>query len=259
MSDFSSFLSETELHGLVDGHIANGRRGDLLRRAAASPSDRERIASWQDQNDLIRATFRSVEREPVPPTLDLRTPARFQSVPPAEVATAVVPGTVAVAGRPEPRRRVVGTLFTTLIVAGGLVGAWAIGESHGRPVAGAPIEDDLSRRAVVALGADPGGAATTEAVSMPTTSIPDLSAAGFWLSRAELQRREPVSLVFHYRNAASERIAIGVARTNAEPAAQGDDVVVWRKGTRAYAVTGTLRRDRLRSIAAALRGRVLAE
>ena len=75
----ASALAEAELHGLVDGRVAPGRRADLLRRLAGSPADRLVVEAWQDQADLLREAFREVPTEALPAALDL-APPRLRSV-----------------------------------------------------------------------------------------------------------------------------------------------------------------------------------
>ena len=272
----TSFLSEAELHGLVDGQIEAERRADVLRRAAKSVIDRERIEAWQGQAELIRAAFRGIDKEVVPPALDLQPPVRLLCLPPALAARSeaadVAPLTVVVSDRPKMWRLAVAGL-TVLVVGGGLFvtarvsGMWPSGhfamQSKSAELLSGTVEDVLAGRTAGALAATLESSAPAKPVAMPTTSIPDLTSIGFTLSGAKSQVGELVSLVFRYRNAADEQIVIGVARAPGEwrqgvPGAF-DDVVVWRVGGKAYAIGGTLRPDRLRAIAASLRDEAIEE
>ena len=268
----TSHLSEAEIHGLIDGQIEADRRADILRRAAASATDRSRIEVWQEQADLVRAAFRGVDKEPVPSALSLQPSARLLCLPPASAATpkaekfdgaplAIVPD------RAKWRQYAV-VVITVAVVATGLAGAWLAAGSS--PVgadlataARAPVEDVLAARTAAVLATPPSKAISSPPMAMPTSSIPDLTSVGFTLSGADAQAAEPVSLVFRYRNAAAEQIVIGVTRAPHEwqrssPGANRD-VVVWRVGAKAYAIAGTLRPDRLRAIAASLRDEAIDE
>ena len=281
MSAITSFLSEAELHGLVDGHVEANRRADVLRRAASSDADRARIEAWQEQADMIRAAFRGVDRESVPAALDLQPPARVISL--APVRSPLLERTGAHASAPlmsdVPKSRasaVVVAASTMLVIAGGLAGAWVIAGStpvvlRTAEASSGTVEDVLAQRTANVLvsgkssaaQSSPSNAPSGAPVAMPTTSIPDLTSIGFTLSGAEAQPVEPASLVFRYRNTADEQIVIGVARAPLEwrkglPDV-GRDVVVWRVGGKAYAIGGTLRPERLRAIATSLRDEAIEE
>ena len=272
MTAITSQLSEAELHGLIDGHLEADRRADILRRAAASTTDRDRIEAWQEQADLIRRAFRGVDKEAVPSTFDLQSPARLLSLPPLSPTNTKnneddVAPLVIVPNRARWRQCAVGGI-TVAIIASGLAGAWFAAASS--PIgsdltttARDTVEDILAARTAAVLAAAPPTDLPTKPVAMPTSSIPDLTSVGFTLSGADTQPGEPVSLVFRYRNGAAEQIVIGVARAPHDwqrglPGANRD-VVVWRVGGKAYAIAGTLRPERLRAIAASLRDEAIEE
>ncbi len=271
----TSFLSEAELHGLVDGRLDAVRRTELLQRVAASPFDRERVASWQEQGDLLRAAFRGVEREVLPAELDLRSPpARVYSLPARgasqDAPDSMPPVRASAPGRTAWRRLTVYAVATTvaaLCVGSGT--AWIVGASP--PVAEATVQPErdtpdavLALRTLAALGGTSGGQGTAGSAALPTTLIPDLTTSGFAFSGAEPQGSEPASIVFRYRNAAAEQVVVGVARvarddrrgTPSQPAA---GVYAWRSGARTFAVAGTLPRERLRAIAVLLKGDTIDE
>lgn len=249
----ASLLSDADLHGLVDGHIDPHRRADALRRAAASPRDRALIEAWQDQNDMIRAAFAGVEREPLPRALDLGTP-QLQAVPLTGVSPPAEP-------KSARWRHVAATAATLAAVAAGLLGSWYVSslpaEGARTSVARAPeVERMLVDRTVAALafGEPDAAAAPTQSEPPPTTAIPDLSRSGFTFTAAEARGTSPKSVIFRYRNSNDERIAIGATRTtedDSEPTPR-DNGFVWRSQHVAYAMFGTVAADRLRAIAMSL-------
>ncbi len=259
-------LSDAELHGLIDGQIEVHHRADILRRAAASTIDRERIGSWQSQCELIRAAFQSVDREPLPSALDLRAPARLHAVPPSRTSAFLddAPPIVA-AGR--SRNRLILPSLAALIAAAGLVATWlAGGFSLAYPDAASP-DEVLARRTSGENPAVPiDGMAIQTPSAMPTATIPDLTTLGFTLTEAEVQTGEPSSMLFHYRNAGFQQITLGVSRSDqtlppadaSRPVSVGKSLV-WHVGTRAYALAGDLQRDQLRALVPVVRDLALDE
>lgn len=254
----ASSLSEADLHGLVDGHLESDRRGDILRRLAASPADRALVEAWQEQNDLIRSAFVDVEKEPLPVSLDLAPPPRLRCISRIESA----------ASKPAPVRRAhIAGLATILLVAAGLGGSWMLLDAAAKDPEFAnlqlrgTIDETLAGRAAQALdvGASrPPRQAPALAGALPTTTIPDLGPSGFSLTSAETEATEPASLVFHYQNAAAERLVISVARAPQDaptmpPTAIGK-TYSWHRRDNAFAIAGTVRPDRLRAIAVVLQG-----
>lgn len=254
-------LSEADLHGLVDGHLDPDRRGEVLRRAAASPRDRALVEAWQDQNDAIRAAFAGVEHEPVPSALDLRTPPQLHAVPlPALTACAT----------PPRWRRAVGVAATTTVIVAGLSVSWFIA---GRPVEPPPSiahvayadtgERMLADRTMSALAfgeLDPTMPSGT-AEPPPTSSIPDLSSAGFTFLGAEARGVSPRYVVFRYRDGADGRVAIGMARADGADVAPArrETGYTWRSGRISYAVFGTVPAERLGAIVGSLNARAQPE
>ena len=251
----ASPLSDADLHGLVDGHIDPDRRAEVLRRAALSPRDRALIEAWQDQNDLIRAVFADAERELLPRALDMRTPPRLHTV----LAAAVAPE----AAKPASRwRRAAGTAATVAAMAAGLAGSWYVSELPAEgvraPSANAPGEERmLADRTVAALafGEPDASASAVIAEPPPTSAIPDLSTAGFTFTGAEARGVPPKTVIFRYRNAIDERVAIGATRADGDDSepVQRESGFTWHNGRIAFAIFGTVAPERLRVIAGSLR------
>ncbi len=254
MSLTESPVTEADLHAFVDGRLTVDRRADVLRLLSSSRSDRVMIEAWQDQNDALRGAFAGVEREALPPTLNLAP------LPHLRLADPIAP-------EPDPARsrqngRMFAVLATAAVIIAGFAGAWTLsdGASDGIIDAGSrtPIENGLASRTVAALTSEDDAPRTAgyTAGGLPTTTIPDLSRAGFGLIRAEMTG-PPASLVFHYQNAASDRVVISVvhaATTRSSPApARVGGAWSWRRLDKAYALAGTIPASRLRALAATLR------
>lgn len=251
----SPLLSDADLHGLVDGHIDPDRRADVLRRAAASPRDRALIEAWQDQNDMIRAAFAGVESEPVPSGLDLRTPPQLRAVPrvPKPIAPVKVPR--------RGRGRIVGAVVTFAAVTAGLAGSWYVAglpaeAPSAPPTHSSSLERMLADRTASALAFGETDASPRAAVAEPppTAIIPDLTGDGFTFTGAEARDVRPKTVIFRYRDADDERIAIGATRTDGAdgPPVSREAGFTWRNGHVAYAIFGTLPSARLRAIAMGL-------
>lgn len=263
----ASLLGEAELHGLVDGHLEADRRADVLRKLAASPADRALIEAWQEQNDLIRAAFRDVERETLPVALDL-APPRLRCIDgsldqPKTLPPIYTPARVPPAARP---REALVTAATLLVVAVGLAGAWlmigqgttgqgnreddAAGATAGATASSPPaLEATLAERAASAL--ERGGSAA----DAPAVHVPDLAAAGLRLIDVSTQPGAPGALVLRYRDAGDGRVVLGIAGAPDASTTQATAVgrtISWRRGGSAYALAGTVPPDRLRRLAQAL-------
>ena len=250
-------LSEADLHGLVDGNLDADRRADVLRRAAASPRDRALVEAWQDQNDLIRAAFAGVEHEPIPSTLDLRRPPQLHAMP--------LPA-LEVGAQPPRWRRAGGLAATIVVVTAGLAGSWFIAGRPDDPVASialAPVvgSADLGERmladrtmSALAFGEIDPATPSGPAEPPPTSSIPDLSSAGFTFLGAEARGISPRYVVFRYRDRADGRIAIGMAHADIGdvPPARREAGFTWRSGRISYAVFGTVSTERLRAVVGSL-------
>ena len=243
-----SFFSDADLHGLVDGHLETSRRTDVLKRLASAPADRARLAAWQEQTDLLRAAFTGVDREPIPALLDLAPRTKLHCVADAPIVR-----------RPPEMPATRSAMFPWIAGFGGVAAVslgclWFASVSAPRESGIADlrgsVDDTLRTRTTRALAET-----TATAAALPTTTIPDLTAAGFELVGAESKTSEPVSLMFRYRNAAAERVVISVARSLPAPAqrpARVGDVILWHSRANAFAIAGTIKAERLKAIAAAL-------
>ena len=245
-------LSDADLHGLVDGHLEPTRRIDVLKRLALSSVDRIRVEAWQQQTDLLRNAFIGIENETLPANLDLNPKPRLRCV---SVLDAPMPATSlsspAKQGGAAPAW-IKGASF--FVIALGVVvffGATYSGARQGAASVASqePVIDILLQRAAKAAAiALPG----TD--RLPTVTIPDLAPAGFKLVGMNAEK-EPASLQMLYRNDASERLVISVARTVETPVTKPQrvgDAYIWRTRANAFAMTGSIDSERLRAIAAAL-------
>ena len=169
--------------------------------------------------------------------------------------------------RPSSRWRFAEIALTTVVVVAGLAGAWTA--STVAPSARGPtltpratLDEALARHAMAALSGKVPASVGAEAAAMPTTSIPDLTSFGFSFSAAEMRAGAPASMIFRYRNGAAEQIAVAVTRApgaNLRALETRYDAFVWRAGPSAYAIAGSMDRDRLRAVAVSLRNAVLDE
>ena len=227
----ASALAEAELHGLVDGRVAPGRRADLLRRLAGSPADRLVVEAWQDQGDLLREAFREVPTEALPAALDL-APPRLRSV---DVNRAHK-----TSASKAPVRHGGGAAITAaLVITIGLTLSWMAG-----------FRDDSAAPAHVATAADDRTAA------LPSFHVPDLSATGLRLTDVSSDAVDPASVVLRYRDRGAGRVSLQVARNAPDvgptPLEQAGQTMTWRSQTAAFTLDGTIPAARLRAVASAL-------
>ena len=257
MSPTESPVAEADLHAFVDGRLTVDRRSDVLRLLASSRADRALIEAWQDQNDALRGMFASVDREPLPAALNL------SPLPHLRLAEPIVPESDL--ARSRGNGKVYVALATAAVLLAGVAGAWTLSSTSGvdEVVDGSArpsLEEGLATRAITDLAGGDGVAGTAPHASdgrLPTTTIPDLSRAGFGLIRAEMAVM-PESLVFHYENAANDRVVVSVAHaanrsSSAAPARIGA-AWSWHRRDKAYAIAGTMPASRLHALAAALQG-----
>ena len=257
MSLTESHVAEADLHAFVDGRLTLDRRADVLRLLSSSRADRILIEAWQDQNDALRGAFAGVERELLPPTLNLAP------LPYLRLAEPIVP-------EPEPARsrhngRMFAALATAAVIMAGFAGIWTLSDTSGGDVAvdrgsRTVVEDGLAKSAVAAVAKEDGAPRTgrhTGGGSLPTTTIPDLGRSGFDLIRAEAAVF-PAALVFYYENAAAERVVISVARSASVRASSAPALIggawSWCRHDKVYALAGTMPLSRLRALATALQG-----
>ena len=243
-----SSLAEADLHNLVDGRVDPARRADLLRRLAASQTDRALVEAWQDQTEVIRASFDEVGREPLPVALNL-APPRLRCVDNDALRPIRSAGT---------RRGGIAAAATALVIMVGLAVSWlAIGQGDrdggSADASAAPADAALADRATSAL-AGPALAAT--AAPLPTLRLPDLTGAGLRLTDVSTLAGDPTTMVLRYRDEGRVRVAISIARSGVEagsaaPTALGK-ALTWRRAGAAFAIAGTLPPERLQAIAASL-------
>ncbi len=249
----ASSVGEADLHALVDNRLESDRRAEVLRRLATSPADRARVEAWQEQNESIRSAFDGIAREAIPRVLDIAPVSSLHGFTDADPLS--LEGT-----RFEQARKGAATLATLLLVAVGVGGSWLLLASSGRneTVASAPmrgtVDEAVALRAAQGFGVD-GAQAPEVTEALPTTTIPDLSPAGFTLVGAESNLAAPASLVFRYRNPDAEQIVISVARSQGS-ASSGPTRVgrtfSWHRRDKVFAIAGTLVPTRLHDIAVAL-------
>lgn len=259
-------LSDADLHGVIDGHIEAGRRTEILRRLAAAPAERAKIDAWQAQNDLLKSAFLGIEKEPLPPSLRLVPTPTLHCIPRAE--TSIVEERRLHPSRTHHRRALVG-IASVLLIVGGLSASWMLIQSADKgPQLGDmrlrgtvdetlamqtadAVETDAARRVAKTATAEPD----IPPVGLPTTTIPDLTPAGFTFISADSPPSRPRSLVFHYRNAGAERVVVGVIRApqvaGAGPTRIGRSFS-WHRDDNAFAIAGTVRSERLRAMATLL-------
>ena len=243
-------FAEADLHAFVDGMLEPERRSDFLRRLAGSPADRARIDAWQEQNDLIRLSFFDVERESLPPVLDLVPPASINRA--MDTASPTRPG------------RIAASLATVLLIAAGIGSVWMLlPQDEKDPVvaADAPLRGTLdaalATRTAQLLAGDVRETVARGATSegLPPAAIPDLSGSGFALTRAESDATIPASLVLHYENAKADRLVMSIARTTgavSTPPTRVGQSLSWRHRDKSFALSGTVKQDRLLDIAMSL-------
>jgi anti-sigma factor RsiW len=119
-------VTESDLHGYVDGRLTPERLAAVQAWLAARPEEAERMASLQRLHEDIRALYDPVLSEPVPIALER-----------------------AVTGRRPPYRRLAQAAGLLAVgIALGMAAGWQI---HGeRPAATADVGGGMARRAAVA-------------------------------------------------------------------------------------------------------------
>ena len=245
-------LAESDLHTLVDGRVEPDRRADLLRRLAASPSDRALVEAWQEQTETIRTAFSDIEHEPLPVALNLAPPRlRCVDTSPPLRPVGRIRGS-------DTRWGGVSAAATALVVMVGLAGSWlAFGQADrdGADPAPATSEAVAADRATSALAAD-ASAPLAATAALPIVRLPDLSSAGLRLVDVSTQPGEPATMVLRYREDGPGRVAISVARSTPDfgptPLGPLGKTVVWRRAGAVFAMTGTLPLERLQAIATSL-------
>lgn len=259
MAPFLSCLSEAELHGLVDGHIEQGRRVELLRRAASSPADRVRIEAWQEQAQALKTAFREIDREPLPASLNLHMPIRMQ------VAAAAANSNRAHTRWAFMRTRGIAGLSFAAAAASVLAAVvWLPGKGPGASWAAlkAGLTSPTPGDAEVKGSIVPVRSVVLpdrSAVAMPVSIIPDVTFAGFTFRSAETRFEPEPHLMLHYRDSRGDELAISITRAAPRETAPREadlpvgDSLVLHKGSATYSIAGSVDSERLKAISAGLR------
>ncbi|WP_308937132.1 zf-HC2 domain-containing protein [Duganella sp. BJB1802] len=68
----NSPVTEAELQAWVDGRLPPERRGAVDAHLALHPADAARLQAYRDHDDALRALYRPVLEQPVPPAMTAR-------------------------------------------------------------------------------------------------------------------------------------------------------------------------------------------
>lgn len=235
-------IAEDDLQAYVDGVLAPARRVEVDAHLAARPEDADRLRAYRAQNAALRALFRQVLDEPVPPAL---------------------------LARPAPRQwpryaLAAGILFfgiaTGWIARGSLVAPQAPMQSFARQAAIAHAVYAPEVRHPVEVGADQEDHLFKWLSKRLGTDLktPRLSPLGFDLVGGRLLSgpQGPVAQ-FMYQDARGQRLTLyvsaqqGEARDTAFRFSQEDRVSVfyWVDRHYGYALSGEIRREALLAVA----------
>ncbi|MCW5774134.1 MAG: anti-sigma factor [Rhodospirillaceae bacterium] len=239
-------ISEHDLQAYVDGRLAPARAAQLESWLADHPDEAARIAALRQDRDTLRAAYAPFAAEPVP----ARLVAEFQRGP-----------------RQAWRR----AAAAVLIFAAGAAAGWA-GGVLAQP--SPPAARDLVRNAIgahrvfvpeVRHPVEVGAREEAHLVQWLSKRVghalaaPDLTASGFRLVGGRLlsEGARPAAL-FMYENAAGQRITIhcipdpgGTTTAFRYREIAGVSAFYWIDEKLAYAVIGTVQRDKLLEIARA--------
>jgi anti-sigma factor RsiW len=240
-------ITEELLHAYVDEALSPAEREALERRLAQDPEAAQRVQAYLHQRTLLQEAYEPMLQEPVPQRLLSQT--RPRSTSPALRAAAIL----------------------LWIVFGGVLGWMLRGEMTSST---ASAEAELMQRARLAhkIYAAEGRRAVEVAASEEQDMIrwlskrmnamvrvPDLREFGFQaLGGRLLPGVEGPACQLMYENAEGQRLTIYLARADgkSKPLRFGDGeavhVVFWSDGTLAFAVSGTIDKERLGRIAAAV-------
>jgi anti-sigma factor RsiW len=69
-------VTESDLHGYVDGVLPEARRAEVEAYLASHPEESERVAAYRRQNEALRARYAPVLEEPLPQRLAARAERR---------------------------------------------------------------------------------------------------------------------------------------------------------------------------------------
>ena len=154
-------IVEADLHAFADGQASLDRRAAIAAHLGLHPQEAARVAAWQRQNELIRASFAAIGQEAVPASLSLgaTTALRFAAAPEDHARLAAfeprarqhMPPMPAPAVPSRPGSGVAGFIFgvsIALALAGG--GLLLLGSRDAGPDARIQPVRDLATRAIEA-------------------------------------------------------------------------------------------------------------
>ena len=231
-------IVEADLHEFADGQSSLDRRAAIAVHLGLHPHEAARVAAWQRQNELIRASFAAIGQEPVPVSLALgaTTASRFAAAPvhPARLAAFEPRARQDLPPMPAPAAQpgsgVAGFIFgasIALALAGG--GLLLLGSRDAGPIAQMQPARDLAMRAIEAHRAFAGEPPETAAkgaalqhwllqrtgVAVP---LPDAGASGLVATGGRVIPGENGAIaLLLLEGPGGERYALAVA--NAPPAA----------------------------------------
>ena len=228
-------IVEADLHEFADGQSSLDRRAAIAAHLGLHPHEAARVAAWQRQNELIRASFAAIGQEAVPVSLALgaTTASRFAAAP-ARLAAFEPRARQDLPPMPAPAAQpgsgVAGFIFgasIALALAGG--GLLLLGSRDAGPIAQMQPAHDLAMRAIEAHRAFAGEPPETAAkgaalqhwllqrtgVAVP---LPDAGASGLVATGGRVIPGENGAIaLLLLEGPGGERYAMAVA--NAPPAA----------------------------------------
>ncbi|HWU63885.1 MAG TPA: anti-sigma factor [Ensifer sp.] len=246
MSDIQNPVTENELHAYADGQMAADEQTRVAAWLAANPEDAARVAAWRDQNDAIRAMFAPYATARAGDAALLAGPSRKPLIErlPMRAAAAVLLfglGTATGLGLPS----FLGASATATPIYEQSSDAYAIYAREVRhPVEVWAGEKDhlvawLSKR----LG--------------EKIVAPDLASAGYTLVGGRLVPVDGIAgALLMYEDKSGKRLTLLLGRTQKKTdtafqfaSSGGVETLYWMDNGLAYAVSGEVSREMLRTIA----------
>lgn len=234
-------VGEAELHGYVDGRLAEGARAEIEAWLAAHPEDAERSRAYAEQNAMLRSLYHPVIDEPVPAALLAVRPHAWRGYAAAAAILALGMGlgwTI--------RGALIAPQFIPLSLARQAATAHIVYSPEVRhPVeVTANEEEHLVRWLSKRLGT--------------TLKAPHLAPLGYELVGGRLLSgpQGPVAH-FMYQDTRGQRLTLYVSKQRGEPRdtafrfSQEDRVSVfyWVDGNFGYALSGEVKREQLLQVA----------
>ncbi len=245
-------ITEADLHGYADGQLSAARGAEVEAFLATHPQARERVATWREQNRLLRGLLDPVLDEPLPLRLPLQAVHRawpWRSLA-AGIAIAVISGGGSWLLRGATEAHAVRAALSEHVV----IEQAEAGFAHRAVVAHAVYAPELRRP--VELGGDQEQALSTWLTKRlgATVTPPKLGALGYELVGGRLLPggEGPVAQ-FMYAAADGQRLTLYVTRevagekTTAFRFAQDGPVKVfyWVDERFGYALSGAIDRNAL--------------